>query len=72
MLMDAINDEDTDQDTDGVETETVEEVEEVEDESTTRESQNSIGMQCVSRIHTLTHRQPVLCMHHKRVHNLVH
>ena len=47
MLMDAVNDEDTDQDADGTETESMEEV---EDEST-QELQNSIGMQSVSRIH---------------------
>ena len=48
MLMGTVNDKDTNQDTDGVETATVEEV---EDESATQEPQNSIGMQSISRIH---------------------
>ena len=59
MLMDSVNDKDTDQHTDRVETETVEEV---KYESTTQELQNNIGMQSVSRIHPI-HTQTVHIMH---------
>ena len=46
--MDAVNDDDTEQDTDGAETPTAEET---EVESITQEPQNNIGMQSILHIH---------------------
>ena len=48
LLMDAVNDDDTNQDTDGAETPTAEET---EVKSVTQELQNNIGMQSILRIH---------------------
>ena len=54
LLMDAVHDDDTEQDTDRAETPTAEET---EVESVTQEPQNNIGMQSILRIHrTRTHK----------------
>ena len=57
MMIDTINNDDTDWDTDGVEILTMEEV---ENESVSQKLQNNVGMQCILPTHS-TH-----------MHNLVH
>ena len=60
LVIDTINNDDTDWDTDGVDILTMEEV---ENESVSQKLQNNVGMQCILSTHCHSHAQPCTLTH---------